>query len=163
MKARFTTTRPARARRVHLSPTRRRKTGRTRRRSFLLWGAAAAVGAGAVTAALLRRSARGVGPTWFAVTVRAEPADLEGPDRPDELARLAERHEVRITRAPGGRGSQIMVRATGSDVREEVRALKQLLETGEVLLVEGQPEGRRTMPGRVAGPAFRQLTRKGPR
>jgi hypothetical protein len=56
-----------------------------------------------------------------------------------------------------------MVRATGGDVREEVRAVKQLLETGEVLLVEGQPEGHRTMTGRVAGSAFRQLTRKGPR
>jgi hypothetical protein len=79
------------------------------------------------------------------------------------LARLAERHEVRITRAPGGRGSEIAVRAADGSAREQVRALKQLVETGEVLVVEGQTEGHRTILGRAARPAFRQLTRRGPR
>jgi hypothetical protein len=147
---------------VLLPRLQRDEQGRTHRRSFLLAGAVAVAGAGAV-AALLKRSVRRGSPAWFAVTVQADPAELEGPDRPDALARLAEHHEVRITRAPGGRGSEIKVRAANGAVREEVRAVKQLLETGEVLVVEGQPEGHRTLTGRVAGPAFRQLTRRGPR
>ncbi|MEV0346998.1 hypothetical protein AB0H88_14635 [Nonomuraea sp. NPDC050680] len=100
---------------------------------------------------------------WFAVTVQADVAGLKGEDRPDVLARLAERHEVRITSAPGGRGCEIAVRGADGSAREEVRALKQLLETGEVLLVEGQPHGHRTLLGRAAGPVFRQVARKGPR
>lgn len=114
-------------------------------------------------AARVMRSARPARTTWFAVTVEADPSELSGPSRPDALARLAERHEVRVTRAPGGRGSEIAVRAADGRTREEVRALKQLLETGEVLVVEGQPEGHRTVLGRVARPAFRQLTRRGAR
>jgi hypothetical protein len=113
---------------------------------------------------LLRtRTAQPGRPVWFAVTVQADPAELAEPDRPDGLRRLAERHEVRITPAPAGQGSEIAVRAADGDVREEVRAIKQLLETGEVLVVEGQPEGHRTILGRAARPAFQWLTRRGAR
>ncbi|MFI7615330.1 hypothetical protein ACIBP6_29285 [Nonomuraea terrae] len=135
---------------------------RLRPRPRLLLLAAAATGAAAVAARLMRAS-RPARTTWFAVTVQADPSELSGPSRPDALARLAERHEVRVIRAPGGRGSEIAVRAADGRTREEVRALKQLLETGEVLVVEGQPEGRRTALGGVARPMFRQLTRRGPR
>jgi hypothetical protein len=131
----------------------------TRTKRLLLVGAAAAAAGAAV--ARLARSTRPGPSTWFAVTVLADPADLTGQDRPDVLARLSECHEVRITRAPGGRGSEIAVRAADGRTRQEVRELKQLLETGEVLRVEGQPEGHRTALGRTTLPAFRRLTRKG--
>ncbi|UBU16331.1 hypothetical protein [Nonomuraea gerenzanensis] len=122
-------------------------------------GAVAAT-AGAA-AARLARASHAADPTWFAVTVLADPAELTGTERPDVLARLAERHEVRVTPAPGGRGSEIAVRAAGGHARQQVRALKQLLETGEVLVVKGQPEGHRTVLGRTGLPAFRRLARRG--
>ncbi|MGI5271173.1 hypothetical protein ACQEUU_18600 [Nonomuraea sp. CA-218870] len=113
--------------------------------------------------ARLAREAKPQESTWYAVTVRTDTAELTGPDRPAALALLAERHELRITSAPGGRGTEIAVRDADGDTREEVRAIKQVLETGEALVVEGQPEGHRTLLGRAGGPAFRQLTRRGPR
>ncbi|MFG1946741.1 hypothetical protein [Nonomuraea sp. NPDC048826] len=131
------------------------------RKPLLLTGLAAAGGAALV--ARIVRAARPEEPAAFAVTVLADPATLTGPDRPDALARLAERHEVRITPAPGGRGSEIAVPAADGATREEVRAIKQMLETGEVLVVEGQPEGHRTLLGRTGQPVFRQLTRRGTR
>ncbi|GAA5038111.1 hypothetical protein HNP84_003273 [Thermocatellispora tengchongensis] len=147
-----------------LAPLRRPAArGRTHRgRNGLLLLGAAAAAAGAV-AARRARPARPRQSTWYAVTVQADPAELTGPDRPDVLARLAERHDVRVTPAPGGRGAEIAVAAADGRTREEVRALKQLLETGEVLVVEGQPEGRRTMLGRAALPVFRRLARRGAR
>jgi hypothetical protein len=117
--------------------------------------------AGLAAVALARRAARPEPGEWFAVTVEVEEATLSGPERPDALARLAERHEIRIRRAPGGRGSEIAVRAAGGGTREQLRQLKQLLETGEMMLVEQQPEGRRTLLGRTAVPALRQLSRRG--
>ncbi|MEW9547345.1 hypothetical protein [Nonomuraea sp. NPDC050783] len=164
MNSSFTATRARRARWRLLPSWSRRaarvKARRRRRRLFLL--GAAVVGAGVVAARSVR-SPRPEAAAWFAVTVQTDPAELAGPNRPDVLARLAERHEVRITPAPGGRGSEIAIRAADGAAREQVRALKQLLETGEVLVVEGQPEGHRTLLGRAAEPAFRQLTRRGVR
>jgi len=138
-----------------------RRTAGHRRARLLVLGTVVA-GAGAVATRLVR-SARPRPAGWYTVTVRASETELTGPDRPDLLARLAERHEVRIRPAPGGRGSEIAVHAADGGVREQVRVLKQLLETGEVLVVEGQPEGHRTILGRAGGPAFRQLTRRGAR
>ncbi|MEV5324460.1 hypothetical protein AB0K67_09930 [Nonomuraea sp. NPDC052634] len=142
--------------------TRHHRARAPRRRGLLLAGAAAA-GATAAMAARVLRSRRPETVPWYAVTVEADPAALTGRDRPDLLARLAERHEIRISRAPGGRGTEIAVRTADGATREQVRALKQLLETGEVLRVEGQPEGRRTAFGRTAAPVIRHLTRRGPR
>ncbi|MEV4798521.1 hypothetical protein AB0K18_00800 [Nonomuraea sp. NPDC049421] len=141
------------------------RTGR-RRRGLLLAGAAvsgAVAGAAAMAARRVSRNRHPATIPWYAVTVAVDPAELTGRERPDLLARLAERHEVRITRAPGGRGTEIAVRTADGAAREQVRALKQLLETGEVLVVEGQPEGRRTPLGRAARPAIRRLTRRGAR
>ncbi|GAA2702440.1 hypothetical protein [Nonomuraea recticatena] len=99
---------------------------------------------------------------WFAVTVQAEPDELRGASRPQALAELA-RHGLRITPAPGGRGSEVTVRATDEQTREQLRAVKQLLETGEVLRMDGQPEGHRTALGRIMLPAARRLMRAGAR
>ncbi|WP_165959906.1 hypothetical protein [Nonomuraea longispora] len=140
---------------------RRRSAGARKGRTAVL-----VAGAAAVAGIALVRAARSAPPNpdgWFAVTVETEPSRLTGPDRPDELARLSERHEVRIKPAPGGRGSEIAVREADGETRDRVRKLKQLLETGEVLLVDQQPEGHRTPLGRVGVPAFRHLTRKGVR
>ncbi|MEV4564629.1 hypothetical protein AB0K12_12740 [Nonomuraea sp. NPDC049419] len=142
--------------------TRRHRARGSKRRGLLLAGAAAAGAAAMAARRVLRNRHPGTVP-WYAVTVAVDPAELTGRERPDLLARLAERHEVRITRAPGGRGTEIAVRTADGATREQVRALKQLLETGEVLVVEGQPEGRRTPLGRAARPAIRQLTRRGAR
>ncbi|MFG3436478.1 hypothetical protein ACGF0J_04450 [Nonomuraea sp. NPDC047897] len=135
----------------------------TTARGPLLLTATAAMVAGAVVARVAaRRRALRPGPSeWFAVTVACEPERLAGAGRPDELARIAECHEVRLVPAPGGRGTEIAVRGADGRARERVRALKQLLETGEVLRVEGQPEGHRTPLGRTAIPLMRQLTRRG--
>ncbi|MBG0830689.1 hypothetical protein HS041_23290 [Planomonospora sp. ID67723] len=128
--------------------------------------ALAALAAGGV-AALRRargRAALRPGPAeWFAVTVACDPAELTGVNRPDALAELAEHHEVRISPAPGGRGTELAVHSADGTVREQVRALKQLLETGEVLRMEGQPEGHRTVLGRATLPVARQLMRRGVR
>lgn len=110
---------------------------------------------------LRRRHAAAGQDGWAVVTVLREPAELTGPDRPGALADLAEHHRLRITPAPGGRGSEVAVWPGGGRARERLRAAKQLLETGEVLRVEGQPEGRRTLFGRVALPVGRRLARRG--
>lgn len=126
-------------------------------------GVALGAGAAAATRALAGRPPRPRPSGWYAVTVTTAPAALTGAERPDLLAWLAEHHEVRITPAPGGRGSQIAVRTDDGEIRERVRALKQLLETGEVLRVDGQPEGHRTPLGQVGLPTMRQLMRRGAR
>ncbi|RJL33210.1 hypothetical protein [Bailinhaonella thermotolerans] len=121
--------------------------------------AVAAVAVGGVAAAVRRRR---VAKTreWVVMTVLREPRELTGDARPDALARLAEHHEVRVTAAPGGRGSEIAVRPATGQARESLRAVKQLLETGEVLRVEGQTEGRRTAVGRAVLPAAKRLARR---
>ncbi len=88
---------------------------------------------------------------WFAVTVALDSGELSGPDRPPELAWLAERHEVRVRPAPGGRGSEIALRRPSGRDRELLRGLKQRLETGEALRGEGQPEGRASGRSRAGG------------
>ncbi|GIH93702.1 hypothetical protein ACFFMN_21415 [Planobispora siamensis] len=128
--------------------------------------AVAALAAAGVVAVRRARAHSGLRPgpaEWFAVTVACDPAELSAANRPDALAELAEHHEVRITPAPGGRGTELAVRSADGSVRERVRAIKQLLETGEVLRVEGQPEGHRTVLGRAALPVTRQLMRRGVR
>ncbi|WP_084959189.1 hypothetical protein [Thermoactinospora rubra] len=110
-----------------------------------------------------RRRAARRGAAWYVVTVEADPAELSGTGRPDALAGLSERHEVRISAAPGGRGCEIAVRDADGAARRRLREIKQLLETGEVLRVDDQPEGHRTPVGRVALPVARTLMRRGAR
>jgi uncharacterized membrane protein len=83
--------------------------------------------------------------------------------------------EVRFTRAPGDRGTEVRVQvdyqipggpigeligkllgeSPAQEVREDLRRFKQVLETGEVLVSEGNPEGtsrRNQFPQQVAEP-----------
>jgi hypothetical protein len=101
---------------------------------------------------------------WRAVTVN-KPAAQAAPDGklPEPLAALGDRVEVRITTAPGGKGTEIAVRLraqepsgvaampgrlAGSDPRQDVRSAlresKALIETGGVLRMDPRPAGRRT-------------------
>ena len=96
---------------------------------------------------------------WRAVTVLCSPEQVgTGTDLPAPLAALGDRLELRITPAPGDRGTELAARYRDrpSDddlgrLRAALREAKQLIETGEVLRVEPQPHGhrRRTPPGAV--------------
>ena len=86
---------------------------------------------------------------WRAVTVLREPADVSA-SLPPPLAALGDRVEVRVTPAPGDRGTELAARYRGTpteqqigDLRAALRESKALLEVGEVLRVDPQPHGRR--------------------
>jgi hypothetical protein len=134
--------------------------------------AAAAVGVGVIIREVSRGSRVRVGAAangtdtesrsrWRAVTVYKPPGEI-APDGvlPPPLAELGDSIEVRITPAPGGKGTELAARLkdagepsaaarlTGQDpweaVRSALRRSKQLLEVGEVIRVEPQPTGHRT-------------------
>jgi len=104
-----------------------------------------------------QRSASG----WLAVTVLCDPADLDETPPPPPLDELADRIEVRVRPAAGGKGTELAARLkqrrvpdraerrlSGSDAEGEVRSAlrkaKQLVEVGEVLVVDPAPHGQRT-------------------
>jgi hypothetical protein len=129
---------------------------------------AAAAGLGLVITQVRRSRARGPETEagaeprnrWRSVTVN-KPAGQVAPDGtlPEPLAKLGDRVEVRVTPAPGGKGTEIAARLrdpepdgaaarlAGHDPRQAVRLAlresKALLEAGEVLRVDPQPAGRR--------------------
>jgi hypothetical protein len=105
-----------------------------------------------------RHSASG----WLVVTVLCDPQDLEEEDLPAPLADLAGRIEVRTRPAPGDRGTELAARlrdrparATApqrlgardpeAELRSALRRAKQLIEVGEVLVVDPTPHGERTV------------------
>ena len=95
---------------------------------------------------------------WQAVTILATPEEVAPDGRlPGPLAELAEIIDTRLEPAPGGRGTQLSARTTlgpkpdptlwkGADPSRQIRIAlqhaKQLIEVGEVLVVEPQPAGR---------------------
>ncbi|MBM7806154.1 hypothetical protein JOD57_001991 [Geodermatophilus bullaregiensis] len=88
---------------------------------------------------------------WRAVTVLRDPADVDpAAGLPAPLAALGDRVEVRVTPAPGDRGTELAARYRGTptedevgDLRAALREAKALLEVGQVLRMEPQPHGRR--------------------
>ncbi|MGY1605210.1 hypothetical protein [Geodermatophilus sp. SYSU D00815] len=88
---------------------------------------------------------------WRAVTVLRDPADVGTPQAPPPaLAALGDRIEVRITPAPGDKGTELAARYRGEASQEDLGALraalreaKQVLEVGEVLRVDPAPHGHR--------------------
>ena len=119
-----------------------------------------------VRSALDPSAARPAGPGrsssgWLAVTVAREPAEVDATDLPAPLADLGRRIEVRVQPAPGGKGTELAARLHGrsasgtdpgrltggdpeADVRSALREAKQLIEVGEVLVVDPVPHGKRT-------------------
>jgi hypothetical protein len=94
---------------------------------------------------------------WLVVTINRPPEEVALQGRlPSPLSDLAGSLEVEVRPAPGDRGTELAVRPrqlvddaehplpSRDDVRLALRQTKQLVETGELLAVEPQPEGRRS-------------------
>jgi len=85
---------------------------------------------------------------WHSVTVNRRPEDVSTAVGPAPLAELGLEVDIRYRPAPGGRGTEVAVRAPHGGVaqqrriRSALRQAKQLWETGEVL----QPDAPRTAP-----------------
>lgn len=97
---------------------------------------------------------------WHAVTVH-RPLDEVAAHLPEELTRPTGAIEMRLTPAPGGRGTEIHARAaagsvTAGDVRRALRVSRSRLEVGDVL----RPGGPTTTPT-VLNRALRATTRRG--
>jgi hypothetical protein len=88
---------------------------------------------------------------WRVVTVFCPPEQIgTGGALPAPLAELADRIEIRVTPAPGDKGTELAARYRGTATRDDLRELrsalrraKQLLEVGEVLRVDPVPHGKR--------------------
>jgi hypothetical protein len=115
---------------------------------------------------------------WLAVTVLREPSDLQDTPLPAPLAELGDDIEVRLSPAPGDRGTELAARLrdrpagskasrlSGSDPQSELRSAlrraKQLIEVGEVLAVDPAPHGERTpTPGGALLEAWTKVAPKG--
>ena len=109
---------------------------------------------------------------WLAVTVDREPDQVAPGGRlPEPLAALGDRIETRARPAPGGRGTELAARPrppAGSrdggdrqELRAALRRAKQLIEVGEVLVLEPVPHGERTAT--PAGLALEAVTRRADR
>lgn len=122
------------------------------------WGAVAVVLALGAAAAARTRSAA-VPDRWHVVTVNRPPADVGVTGtRPRPLAELGDGVELRVSPAPGDRGTELAARvrpgsglsaSDASDLDEHVRrALRDtrcLLETGEVLRPDSPSTTRPTL------------------
>jgi hypothetical protein len=129
-----------------------------------------AVVAGRVIAARRGRWSAGVRRTradrsrWHGVTI-ALPIDRVSPggQPPAPLADLGDEIEVQIRPAPGDKGTEILARPRGADVRtvlarrrgadvrtvrRVLRETKSILETGEVLRPHGPPTTEKTLLNR---------------
>jgi hypothetical protein len=128
-------------------------------------------------------TARSAGPPrsasgWLVVTVFCEPSDIDTANLPDPLAELGEQIEVRVRPAADDKGTELAARlrdgvssgtAAGrlsgsdpeSDLRSALRKAKQLIEVGEVLVVDPAPHGKRTAtPGGVLLEAWTKVAPK---
>mgnify|MGYP006976745410 FL=1 len=80
---------------------------------------------------------------WHSVTVNRRPEDVSAAVGPAPLEELGLEVDIRYRPAPGGRGTEVSVRAPHGGVAQQrkiraaLRQAKQLWETGEVL----QPDG----------------------
>ncbi|MEU5941710.1 hypothetical protein ABZ807_21555 [Micromonospora sp. NPDC047548] len=103
---------------------------------------------------------------WQVVTVDRPPAEvLPGRRWPEPLRPLDGAVELRLRPAPGGRGSELAARPLGGMttlpgmaahlvgddpglfLRDVLRRVKQLAETGELLRADRSPVDRPTVPG----------------
>jgi hypothetical protein len=88
---------------------------------------------------------------WRAVTVLCSPEQVgTGDSLPAPLAPFRDRIELRVTPAPGDKGTELSARFRGKatqddigELRSALRKAKQVLEVGEVLRLDPVPHGRR--------------------
>jgi len=99
------------------------------------------------------------------VTVLREESDIENSPLPAPLAEFGDRVELRVRSGSDGKGTELAARLRGqptsssalrrlsgkdpqADLRSALRRAKQILEVGEVLVVDPTPHGERTLtPG----------------
>jgi hypothetical protein len=112
---------------------------------------------------------------WLVVTVFREPAEVDASRLPAPLAEYGEQIEVRVRKAADDKGTEIAVRLratpstdAGSDrgraeLRSALRRAKQLIEVGEVLVVDPTPHGKRnaTPGGALLEAARRKAGKEG--
>ena len=128
-------------------------------------------------AAVPARGAAAPASGWLVVTVYREPSDVDTASLPAPLAEYRDRIEIRVREAPGGKGTELgarlrdqpsgstLGRLSGSDpqadLRSALRRAKQLIEVGEVLVVDPAPHGKRTAtPGGVLLEAWTKVAPK---
>jgi uncharacterized protein (DUF1778 family) len=88
---------------------------------------------------------------WRTVTILCSPEQVGAGDAlPAPLATYRDRIEIRVTPAPGDKGTELAARFRGKttqddigELRSALRRAKQLIEVGEVLRVDPQPHGER--------------------
>jgi len=96
---------------------------------------------------------------WLVVTLVGEPSEIDTDRLHAPLAEFGDQLEVRVRAAPGGKGTELgarlrdrpsgstLTRLSGSDPRADLRSAlrraKQLIEVGEVLVVDPGPHGER--------------------
>ena len=115
--------------------------GRTQK-ALLIVGPLAA-GAAAVAVARRRGASTPVPRRRHVVTVYKPLAELEATQLPGSLREIADRVEIGLAAAPGGRGPEISVRVpdgspvSDGEVRRALRETRSLIEAGDVLLPSG--------------------------
>jgi len=146
---------------------------------FGLSGAAALGGVvllGAATAVVVRRlvlrwrwrpSLRRQDGRWHSVTVNRRPEEVSTAVGPAPLEELGLEIDIRYRPAPGGRGTEVSVRAPDGGlaqqrkIRSALRQAKQLWETGEVLQPDEPGTAQRTLLNRPLAYATRHAREDG--
>jgi hypothetical protein len=88
---------------------------------------------------------------WRVVTVLCSPEEVgTGDALPAPLSPFRDRIEIRVTPAPGDKGTELAARFRGQTTQEDIgelrsalRRAKQVIEVGEVLRVDPVPHGKR--------------------
>jgi hypothetical protein len=155
-------------------PARRRLAWKNRVRLVLLGGAGLLSGVAVLSGVTVVAARRRLGRRswwpgflrrpdgrWHSVTVNRRPEEVSTAVGPAPLAELGLEVDLRYRPAPGGRGTEVSVRAPhGSaaqqrEIRTALRQAKQLWETGEVLQPDELGRARRTSPSRPRAYATR--------
>lgn len=115
---------------------------------------------------------------WLVVTVWCEPTEIDTARLPDPLAEFGDRIEVRARPAADSKGTELAARLRDpvpsgtavdrlsgrdpqADLRSALRRAKQLIEVGEVLVVDPAPHGHR--PATPAGALLESWTKAAPK
>ena len=135
-----------------------RRTGKT-----LIVAGTGVLAAATVTTVVSARRARARQDTpgrRHVVTVFRPYDDLAAQQIPGSLTELGDAVEITLRAAPGGRGTEIAVRArdasvTPGQIRRALRETRSLIETGDVLLPAGPPTTQPTLFNRPLRAATR--------